>query len=832
MQDLVQYKQRIVIKDKSLYQPMKNKNITLHDSAYKLKAILDSTSEGMLLIGTDYKILSFNKQAQKNALLVFGKPLREMADFRSYFADGEFDSFVQLSQKVFKGEHLSHEAKMASQWFHVRYYPVYDDNEKLLGISMSAANIDERKNAEEALRKSNKKYQELSSLLRLMADNMPDMLWAKNLNKEYFFANKAICSKLLNAKDTEEPLGKTDMFFASRERASKPENPEWHTFGEICRDSDTITLENMKPMQFDEYGNVKGKFLFLDVHKAPLFNDDGQLIGVVGSGRDVTEAKKQDEQIKVTKETYEGIFNSLSEAIYVHYEDGVFVDVNRGAEKMYGYTKEELIGESPEYVSAPGYNDLEALKKVIHKVGQTGVSQRVEFWGKRKNGEVFPKEVIINKGKYFGKDCIIVTARDITERKRAETAQRIQFNIAQKIHTAKNTEDFLETVRDELSQLFDTNNFFVACYHTEKDTFKPLIFRDEMDSFDEWPASQSISGQVVKLGKTVFLRGSEINRFSLKYNLEVLGTDSACWLGVPLFIQSQVAGVMVIQHYTNPNAYSEFDVTLFELVAHETGIYLEKQKMIEDLIKAKERAEESDRLKSAFLANMSHEIRTPMNGILGFAELLKEPHFSGAEKQKFITIIENSGKRMLNIINDIIDISKVEAGLMKFKKTDVNINESIEHICDFFRPEVEAKGLKLLVSNPLPVHKAIILTDGEKLYAILVNLVKNAIKYTDKGVIYVGCDIVETDGRVSVQFYVKDTGIGIPEDRQEAIFKRFIQADIEDKMARQGAGLGLAITKAYMEMLGGEIWVESKEGEGSVFYFSLPADARADHTAS
>ena len=796
----------------------------LQEAAIQLKAIMNSTLEGIVLIGTDYKILAFNKQAQKNAKMVFGSSLRELADFREYFANGDADLFERDAQKVFAGEHLNYDAKMSGHWFHITYNPVYNDTDKLLGMSIIANNIDERKKAEEALQESNKKYQELSSLLRLMADNMPDMLWAKNLEKEYIFANKALCSNLLNAKDTEEPLGKTDMFFASRERASHPENPEWHTFGEICRDSDSITLENMKPMQFDEYGNVKGKFLVLDVHKAPIFNDQGQLIGVVGSGRDVTEAKQQAEKTKITKDTYEGIFNTLTEAIYVHYEDGVFVDVNRGAENMYGYTKEELIGKSPAFVSAPGLNDLDMLKNTINKVSKTGVSQRIEFWGKRKNGEAFPKDVIINKGKYFGKDCIIVTARDITERKRAEAAQKIQYIVAQKIHTAKNTEDFLETVRQELGQLFDTTNFFVAGYHPEKDTLKQLIFCDEMDSFDEWPASQSISGQVVKLGKTVYLRGDEINTFSLRHNLEVLGTDSVCWLGVPLFIQKEVAGVMVIQHYTDPNAYSDSDVTLFELLAHETGIYLEKLKMIDDLIRAKEKAEESDRLKSAFLANMSHEIRTPMSGILGFAELLKRPNLKGTEKDEYIQLIEKSGARMLNIINDIIDISRIEAGQVVLSSSELNINEPIEYTYTSFKPEVEAKGLKLALSTPLTAKEATIKTDGDKLYTILANLVKNAIKYTDDGVIELG--YVKKGS--FFEFYVKDTGIGIPEDRQDAIFKRFIQADIEDKMARQGAGLGLAISKAYIEMMGGKIWVDSTEGQGSAFHFTLPANVRTD----
>jgi signal transduction histidine kinase len=252
------------------------------------------------------------------------------------------------------------------------------------------------------------------------------------------------------------------------------------------------------------------------------------------------------------------------------------------------------------------------------------------------------------------------------------------------------------------------------------------------------------------------------------------------------------------------------------------GSNITERKLAEiELKRAKERAEESDRLKTAFLANMSHEIRTPMNGILGFAELLKNPELTGDEQKEFISIIEKSGARMLNIINDIVDISRIEAGLMQLDIRETDINDQLGYIYSFFKPEVEAKGITFLLRDYLPMHECCVYTDREKSYAILINLVKNAIKYTERGSIEFGCyrkgDFIE--------FYVQDTGIGIPADRQDAIFERFIQADIADKMARQGAGLGLSISKAYIEMLGGEIWVKSAERIGSSFYFTLPYTA-------
>jgi signal transduction histidine kinase len=239
-------------------------------------------------------------------------------------------------------------------------------------------------------------------------------------------------------------------------------------------------------------------------------------------------------------------------------------------------------------------------------------------------------------------------------------------------------------------------------------------------------------------------------------------------------------------------------------------------------IKEQEKAQLSDKLKSAFLANMSHEIRTPMNGILGFVSLLKRPNLSTDKQHEFVEIIEKSGHRMLNIINDIIDISKIEAGLMKVHCKKFNIKEQIQSIYTFFKPEAEAKGIHLSFTNPLPAKEAIIETDCDKVFAVLTNLVKNAIKYTHQGSIEFGYSIKKGREKPELEFYVRDTGIGIHDDNLKTIFERFMRTDITEKSAYQGAGLGLSISKAYVEMLGGKIWVQSEEGNGSTFYFTLP----------
>jgi signal transduction histidine kinase len=246
------------------------------------------------------------------------------------------------------------------------------------------------------------------------------------------------------------------------------------------------------------------------------------------------------------------------------------------------------------------------------------------------------------------------------------------------------------------------------------------------------------------------------------------------------------------------------------------------QEMNVQLEAAKEKAEESERLKSAFLANMSHEIRTPMNGILGFTTLLKNPKLTGESQKKFIQIIEKSGKRMLDTINDIIDISKIESGQVKVKKEEVKANELVEDLYAFFSKEADLKGLKMILNNQLNPEKSKINTDKVKLESVLSNLLKNAIKYTEKGTIHFICFIEEKNGRNFMAFQVKDTGIGIPQDRIGAIFNRFEQSDVEDKKVHEGSGLGLAISKSYAEMLGGEIIVESKLLIGSTFTFTIP----------
>ena len=237
-----------------------------------------------------------------------------------------------------------------------------------------------------------------------------------------------------------------------------------------------------------------------------------------------------------------------------------------------------------------------------------------------------------------------------------------------------------------------------------------------------------------------------------------------------------------------------------------------------NLILAKEKAEESNRLKTAFINNMSHEIRTPLNGINGFLELLQNIDYDAVYKQDYIDIVNTSSKRLINTISDIMVISEIEAGYIDVFIEDVYVNKMLVELYDYYSIEAKDKGFKLIQTPSLSDDEALILTDKYKLNRILSNLVKNAIKFTQKGVVTFGYELI-TD---TLKFYVKDTGVGIAENRQQAIFNRFEQADIDDTRAFEGSGLGLTIAKSYVEMLGGKIWFKSEEGIGTEFMFTIP----------
>jgi len=629
--------------------------------------------------------------------------------------------------------------------------------------------ITERKLAELAL-------QESESLYRNLVERLPDGVYKSTHEGKFVDINPAMV-KILGYESKEELMGiniKTQLYFESTERQSDVVN----------EDLETIGVYRMKKKD--------GSEIWVEDHGWFSRDEDVNILYHEGIMWDITERKLAELALQESESLYRNLVERLPDGVYKSTHEGKFVDVNPAMVKMLGYeSKDELmaIDIKTQLYFKPSDRESLVLQEKLEEMG-------IYRLKKKDGSEIWVEDHgwynMDEHGKILFHEGIM---RDITERKLAEDALK---------ESEEQNRTILQTAMDGFwlvnrqGQLLEVNEAYsqMSGYSAPELLSMRISDLEAIESGDE---TRDHIQKIIEQGETRF-ESRHLRKDGSLFDVEVSVK----------YQPARGGQLMVFLH----------DITNRKLKEQE-------------LIKAKEKAEESDRLKSAFLANMSHEIRTPMNGILGFADLLKTPDLSGEEQQEYIRIIKKSGERMLNIINDIVDISKIESGQMKVNLSETKINGQTEFLYTFFKPEVDKKGIKLTMKNGLSEKESIIKTDKEKVYAILTNLVKNAIKFTSKGSIEFGYTLIAGQHAAPLlKFYVKDTGFGIPANRQQAIFDRFIQADIADSMAFQGAGLGLSISKAFVEMLGGTIWVESQEGKGSSFYFTLPYNVESKQVPS
>lgn len=509
-------------------------------------------------------------------------------------------------------------------------------------------------------------------------------------------------------------------------------------------------------------------------------DESGAVIEFNGIARDITQTKRIERALRKNEQKYRSLFENMTTGFALleiipdsngnHYTS-YFKEVNPAFENLLYLSAVDVIGRSVNTVF-PDIDQrwLDACVGVV----KGNPPLLTEFYSKSKN-RYFDIRVFSP-----GQQQYAVTFVDITDRKRSEL-KILQLS---------------EAVRQSAASIVITDVTGTIEY------VNPRFTQVTGYSFEEAVGSNP---RILKSGK---------HTVRFYEDLWAILTSGMIWKGE--FHNMKKDGSLFWESSSiSPIKNQEGLITHFVAVKEDITA---RKGMEEELMKAKEVAEESERLKSAFLANMSHEIRTPMNGILGFADLLKESKLSPEEQKEYIEIIETSGRRMLSIINDLIDISKVESGQMQITLSDSNMNDQLRFIYNFFKLEAKQKGLDFSVHCPLENDLAVISTDREKVYAVLTNLIKNAIKFTNQGSITFGYVVKDQ----MLQFYCKDTGRGIPSDKLLTVFERFRQVDTHLSNGIQGSGLGLAISKAYVEMLGGELWVESELGVGSTFFFTLP----------
>ncbi len=510
---------------------------------------------------------------------------------------------------------------------------------------------------------------------------------------------------------------------------------------------------------------------------------------------DITERKHAEESLKASMEREKelaDIVRNTPIAIAIGYPDGTLKKCNTAFSQLTGYSNTELQHINwNKVLTPPKWRTIESEK--LSKLGTHQRSVKYEKEYIHKNGSIVPIELLVIANFDLDGNIIHYTGfiEDITQRKKAEEAlleNQKRYKKAQAMGHVGNWEYSLETLKfwgsDEAKRIYGFNKDSKE-FTTEK--VENCI-----------PERERVHQALV-----------DLIEHDKKYDLifDIITFDKS--------IRKTIHSIAEAERDANGNV-----IKVVGVISDIT-----KSKQVEDeLIKAKEKAEESDRLKTAFLSNMSHEIRTPMNGIIGFTSLLKKPRLSGEQQQHYIRIIEESGARMLSTINDIIDIAKIESGQIRVFISEIDINELMNGLFEFFMPEAAKKNIQFLITNKVSEQNTIIKTDKHKLNSVLLNLIKNSIKYTHEGSIEFGYCIREISNKSELEFYIKDTGIGISKEKQKTVFERFVRANIEDKRIYEGSGLGLTISQAYIEMLGGKIWVESEEGVGSQFYFTIPCN--------
>jgi PAS domain S-box-containing protein len=516
----------------------------------------------------------------------------------------------------------------------------------------------------------------------------------------------------------------------------------------------------------------------IDRYSSPMLGTDGKYYGRVWYFRDITEQKRTEEAINLERRMLRAIVDHIPDTIYVKDSECRKVMANIADVNYIGFKKEdEVLGKTdielfPGQIGLRGYND----DKEVISSGKT-IFEREEGFVDR-NGEKF--WLITSKIPLFDKDGkitgLVGVGHDITARKKVEEALKYSLDFSESL--LKTIPFGMDIVDEEGNVIFQSDNFKRQFGGEAVGKKCWELYRDDKKQCEDCPLTRGIIiGETEAyeshgvLGNRIF----EINHTGMMY-------------------QGKKAMLEIFQ-----------DIT-------------ERKENEQELIRAKEKAEESDNLKTAFLHNISHEIRTPMNAIVGFSALLGEPDIDIQSRKSYIEVIKQSSDHLLSIITDIVDISNIEANLIKIVSYEINLNGTLKSLCDQFNPTNGVKKINLVCETGLSDSDAIILSDGTKLTQILSNLISNALKFTDKGYIKMMYKLKDN----FLEFSISDTGIGILPVYHERIFDRFYQVQSSASRIYEGTGLGLAISKAYVELLGGKIWLSSEPGKGTTFFFTIP----------
>lgn len=507
-----------------------------------------------------------------------------------------------------------------------------------------------------------------------------------------------------------------------------------------------------------------------------LYDRFNQMLSAINTRE--TERDRAQSALKQSEEKFRNIFNFSLDGVLVTNIDGVVLEASSRASEIFDIEVEELKGRSMLTVMPASYSKQRGM--ILKEIQTRGEFTFVTNYKTADDTERFLEfsTKLIN---HEGESGLLSLVRDITTRIKADEALR------------ESEERYKKLVENLPSAIALHRNGKIVFVN---DAIKMVLNGKTKEQFID----RNILDFIPENNKEIISNHfaiTDVNAASPSLELTMLQANGdeieAELTSMPLYFNRQKAILTVFKDISS------------------------RKKIENDLVVALQKAEESDKLKSSFLANMSHEIRTPMNGIIGFADLLKKDNLSSADLKRYVDVIRTSADRLLGIINDIIDISKIEAGVINVVNEQFDLKELVNDIFQFFIPQAQKKGIEFNLETYIG-ERTVIKSDRTKISQIVTNLLSNAIKFTHKGEVIITCSL--EGGQMRVQ--VKDSGIGIPEDQQLAIFERFRQADHYLQDFKEGTGLGLSISRGFARALGGDISVVSEFEKGAVFMVEIP----------
>lgn len=530
---------------------------------------------------------------------------------------------------------------------------------------------------------------------------------------------------------------------------------------------------------------------------------------------DITIRKNQVQRIQQSEAQYRNLFENSMVGMYrIGIKDGKIITVNKKGLEIFGFASFEEIQDHNIYRDK---HDWTQLRTILQK---KQILDEMEVILRRKNGALFWASISakINSKEGYIEGVVL----DIEERKQAEILQAALYRIADRSNSIRDSKQFFAEIHEIVNELMDASNFFIAEYDKVSDLITFTYLADNYDkiALPKKP-SNGITEYILRTGEPILLTENQILEMVDAGVFNLVGYLSKQFLGVPLRSASEVIGVLSVQSYESTTAYTERDVEVLTFVAQHIAAAVERRRYENSLLDAKNMAEAASISKSQFLANMSHELRTPLNSIIGFTRrVLRNKDSLDEQSVNALDTVKRNADNLLRLINDVLDISKVEAGKLSYSMKIVNLVDLIETIVEELEPLATQKHLSLRIIETSETFFG--KTDPQRLRQIIINIIGNAIKFTDSGSITISFDKVLFGGNSYNKISVTDSGIGIQQDKLSLIFELFEQANKEHDQARGGTGLGLAISKRMINDMGGEIDVISEPEIGSTFGIYIP----------